>query len=141
MTLAPAAVFKIPTESPQLPRGRAASPGAAATAAAAARRVLARDPRRHPGRREVIELECGITVFLPAREESGRWRAVWYEDGKRQQCEAGTEQKLAAKLEKVTERLGTDAPNMKLPGAALIAHYLDPDRLPADKRWSRKPGG
>ena len=27
---------------------------------------------------------------------------------------------------------------MKLPGAALIAHYLDPDRLPAGERWSRK---
>ena len=76
--------------------------------------------------------------MYPAREEKGRWRAVWHEDGKRQQCEAGTEQKLAAKLEKVTERLEADAPNMKLPGAALIAHYLDPDRLPVDERWSRK---
>jgi len=27
---------------------------------------------------------------------------------------------------------------MKRPGAALIAHYLDPDRLPVDERWSRK---
>lgn len=25
---------------------------------------------------EVIELECGITVY-PARSEGGRWRAVW----------------------------------------------------------------
>jgi hypothetical protein len=31
---------------------------------------------------EVIELECGITVY-PARSESGRWRAVWHEDGER----------------------------------------------------------
>ena len=51
--------------------------------------------------RPVIELECGITVY-PARAEGGRWRAVWYEDGQRQQCEAATEEKLAAKLEKVT---------------------------------------
>ncbi|HUZ26102.1 MAG TPA: hypothetical protein VMV07_20300 [Streptosporangiaceae bacterium] len=85
---------------------------------------------------EVIELECGITVY-PAREEPGRWRAVWYEDGERQQCEASTEEKLAAKLEKVTERLRADAPNMKRPGAALVAHYLDPDRLPVNERWSR----
>ncbi len=28
---------------------------------------------------------------------------------------------------------------MKKPGADLIAHYLDPDRLPVGKRWSRKP--
>jgi len=75
---------------------------------------------------------------LPARESQGRWRAVWYEDGERQQCEAATEEKLAIKLEKVTERLQADAPNMKRPGADLIAHYLDPDRLPVQDRWSRK---
>ena len=38
-----------------------------------------------------------------AREERGRWRAVWHENGQRQQCEAATEEKLAAKLEKVTD--------------------------------------
>ncbi len=58
--------------------------------------------------------------------------------GERQQCEAPTEEKLAARLEKVTERLEADAPNMKRPGADLIAHYLDLDRLPVDDRWSRK---
>ena len=66
----------------------------------------------------MIELECGVTVY-PAREEQGRWRAVWYENGKRQQCEAASEEKLAAKLEKVTERLEADAPNMSWPGADL----------------------
>jgi hypothetical protein len=85
----------------------------------------------------VIELECGITVY-PARSEGGRWRAVWHEDGERQQCEAATEEKLAAKLELVKIRLEADAPNMRKPGAALIAHYLDPDRLPVHARWSRK---
>jgi hypothetical protein len=82
-------------------------------------------------------MEHGITVY-PAREEHGRWRAVRQEDGKREQCEAASEEKLAAKLEKVTERLRADAPNMKRPGADLIAHYLDPDRLPVKDRWSRK---
>jgi hypothetical protein len=57
---------------------------------------------------------------------------------KREQCEAATEEKLAVKLEKVKIRLEADAPNMKKPGAALIAHYLDPDRLPVSDRWSRK---
>jgi hypothetical protein len=61
---------------------------------------------------EVIELEHGITVY-PAREEPGRWRAVWHENGERQQCEASTGEKLAAKLEKVSERLQADAPSMK----------------------------
>jgi len=87
--------------------------------------------------RLVIEMDCGITVY-PARAERGRWRAVWYEDGQRQQCEAVTEDRLATKLEKVTERLEADAPNMTKTGAALIAHYLDSDRHPASRRWSRR---
>jgi len=36
----------------------------------------------------------------PPRQEGGRWRAVWLEDGERQQCESVSEAKLAAKLEK-----------------------------------------
>ena len=52
--------------------------------------------------------------------------------------QGATEAKLAAKLEKVTERLRADAANMERPGADLIAYYLDPDRLPAEQRWSRK---
>jgi integrase len=87
--------------------------------------------------RPVIELEHGITVY-PARWDGDRWRAVWYEDGERQQCESVSEDKLAGKLEKVTERLGADAPKMRRPGADLIAWYLNPDRLPAERRWSRK---
>jgi integrase len=64
--------------------------------------------------------------------------AVWYENGERQQCEAASEEKLAARLEKVTERLEADAPHMKLRGADLIAYYLSPDRLPVRGQWSRK---
>ena len=86
---------------------------------------------------EVIELECGSTVY-PARSEGGRWRAVWYEAGEREQCEAANEGKLTPKLERVAERLKADAPKMRRPGAALIAHYLDPDRLPVRARWSRR---
>jgi integrase len=89
-----------------------------------------------PGR-PVIELDCGITVY-PARFDGDRWRAAWYEDGQRQQCESVREDKLAARLEKVTERLRADAPNMRRPGAELIAHYLDPGRHPVKDRWSRK---
>jgi len=48
----------------------------------------------------------------PAREEHGRWRAVWYENGERQHCEAATEEKLVARLKKVTERLQAGAPDM-----------------------------
>jgi integrase len=89
-----------------------------------------------PGR-PVIELDCGITVY-PARFDGDRWRAVWYEDGQRQQCESVREDKLAARLEKVTERLRADAPNMRRAGADLIAHYLGPGRHPVKDQWSRK---
>ena len=64
------------------------------------------------GSRVVVELECGVTVY-PARVAGGRWRAVWYENGQRRQCEAASEDRLAAKLEKVTERLAADAPNLE----------------------------
>jgi hypothetical protein len=89
-----------------------------------------------PGR-PVIELEYGITVY-PARFDGDRWRAVWYQDGERQQCEAVSEDRLAGKLEKVTERLAADAPRLGRPGAELIAWYLNPDRLPVAERWSRR---
>jgi hypothetical protein len=89
-----------------------------------------------PGR-PVIELEHGITVYL-VRFTGDRWRAVWYEEGQWQQCESVREDRLAARLETVTERLAADAPNMRRPGADLIAHYLNPDRLPIDRRWSRR---
>jgi hypothetical protein len=85
----------------------------------------------------VIELECGITVY-PPQQDGDPWRAVFVEDGRRRYREVVTEEKLAAKLEKVTERLEADAPNLERPGADLIAYYLSPDRHPASKPWSRK---
>jgi hypothetical protein len=48
----------------------------------------------------VIELEYGITVY-PAREGQDPWRAVRYENGKRRQCEAMSQERLAARLEKI----------------------------------------
>ena len=131
---------KIPTKSPQPARSGAARPAGRAKAGRTARgRVLASGTGRAAtrGGGPVIELECGITVY-PAREEQGRWRAVWYENGERQQCEAASEEKLAARLERVTERLEADAPHMKLRGADLIAYYLSADRLPVQGQWSRK---
>jgi hypothetical protein len=93
----------------------------------------------------VVELECGITVYppLPEPEERGkkrppRWRAVWQENGERLQCEAASEETLAARLEKVAERLTADAPNMLRSGADLIAWYLSPDRHQPARRWSAK---
>ena len=136
---------KIPTKNPQPARARAKRPvGAPAAGKARARgpsraavvRGDARAATRGEGR-PVIELECGITVY-PAREEGDRWRAVWKENGERRQCEAKTEARLAEKLEKVTERLTADAPNMERPGADLIGYYLSPGRHPVGRPWSRK---
>jgi len=132
---------ELPTEFPQSGRSGAARLSTRGKKATGPVRpgVLAVGAGRNSvrGAGEVIELECGITVY-PARSDSGRWRAVWYEAGERHQCEAATQEKLAPKLEKVVERLQADAPNMRRPGADLIAHYLDPDRLPVRDRWSRK---
>jgi hypothetical protein len=146
MAQASAAIFKIPTKIPQLVPDRVAKPPVAGSSARAKK---ASGTSRSPvfasgngraatrGSGEVIELEHGITVY-PARDERSRWRAVWHAAGERQQCEAATEEKLAAMLEKVKIRLEADAPGMRQPGAALIAYYLDPDRLPLQARWSRK---
>jgi hypothetical protein len=76
-----------------------------------------RDPGRH-----VVELDCGITVY-PPEAEGEPWRAVFTENGQRRYRQAATEAKLAAKLEKVRERLEADAPNLERPGADLITYY------------------
>jgi integrase len=85
----------------------------------------------------VIELEFGILVY-PPEAEGEPWRAVFTENGQRKFRQGATEAKLAAKLEKVRERLSAGAGNMERPGSDLIAHYLDPGRLPVEDRWSRK---
>ena len=131
---------EIPTKIPQPARAGAFRPARRKARRAGRSPVLVGGAGRPATRGDgdlVIELEYGITVY-PAREGQDRWRAVWYENGKRRQCEAISEERLAASLEKATERLAADAPKMEHTGADLIAHYLDPDRLPADRRWSRK---
>jgi integrase len=142
MTQAAASVFKIPTESPQPPRGAvsrartaAARPKAPGLLASRLAGVETRAAARGDG--TVIELDLGITLY-PPRDKGGRWRAVWHEDGERQQCESVSQEKLAAKLVKVRQRLAAGASNMTRPGAELITWYLNPDRLPVADRWSRK---
>ena len=98
---------------------------------------MSRSERAAGQGRVVIETAEGITVY-PARWEGDRWRAVWYEDAVRQHCQAVSEERLAAKLAKIAERLAVDAPNMLRTGEDLIAFYLSQDRHPADRQWSRK---
>jgi hypothetical protein len=132
---------KIPTKTPQPPRGGVSRPAATGARPGRAGRQLfpagtGRAATRGDGR-VVVEVEGGITVY-PARGEGERWRAVWYEGGRRRQAEAVAEDKLAAKLAKVTERLAADAPGLERPGADPIAWYLCPDRHPAARPWSRR---
>jgi len=62
--------------------------------------------------RVVVEAECGILVYPP--EEAGEpWRATFTENGRRRFRQAMTEAELAAKLEKVTERLRAGAADME----------------------------
>jgi len=87
--------------------------------------------------RVVVELDLGIIVY-PPEAEGEPWRATFTEGGRRRYRQGATEAKLAARLARVTERLRAGAPDMERPGADLIAHYLDPDRLPVARRWSRR---
>jgi len=95
-----------------------------------------RESVRDPGR-VVVEVGWGVLVY-PPQVAGEPWRAVFTENGRRRFRQAMTEAGLAAKLEKVTARLRAGAANMERPGADLIAHYLDPDRLPVRQRWSRR---
>ena len=95
-----------------------------------------RESLRHTGR-PVIELDLGILVY-PPETDGEPWRATFTENGHRRFRQGATEARLAAKLEKVRERLSVGAANMERPGRDLIAYYLDPDRLPIGQRWSRK---
>jgi hypothetical protein len=95
------------------------------------------DPSVRDAARVVVEVGCGILVYPP--EEAGEpWRATFTENGRRRFRQARTEAELAGKLARVTERLRAGATDMERPGADLIAHYLDLDRLPVAKRWSRR---
>jgi hypothetical protein len=132
---------KIPTKNPQPSRAGVTRPAATgARPRRGGRPVFAAGTGRAATRgdsRVVVDLGCGITVY-PPRREGERWRAVWYEGGRRRQCEAVAEGKLAARLAGVTERLAADAPGLERPGADLIAWYLWPDRHPAGRPWSRR---
>lgn len=87
---------------------------------------------------EIIVTPEGITVYPPT--EAGKpWRAVWYDpDGTRRSCRAMSESAMAAKLDPVKARLATESTRTQRPGSELVAHYLDPGRMPADKPWSRQ---
>ena len=89
-------------------------------------------------------IELGGGDGIPERVAADRWRTVWYDKGQRHQCEAATEDRLAARLVRpgdlvvATALWTTDGQTRStLPGADLIAFYLSPGRL----RVQRQPPG
>src|SRR5260221_5253633 len=133
---------KITTKNPQLSltEGVGVAPARARARRAAPGVALVSGDRREGTRGEgrvVVEVAGGITVY-PARHPGDRWRAVWYENGQRRQCQSVTEAGMAARLEKVSVRLAADAPGLESSGADLIAYYLSPGRHPAAAPGSRQ---
>lgn len=143
VTQAAAAIFKIPTESPQPGRGQAprrpaGQPKKRGRPAATGRVVASETRKATRGDGEVIELGLGITVY-PPREKGGRWRAVWLENGVRKQCESVSEEKLDSRLDKVKERLSADAPHMTRPGKDLRTGRSACRRRPWCSPWRVSP--
>ena len=115
------ASFKINTEItqtasirvPQRARpARTASRGTGGTARVAGE---SRESARDPGR-VVVEAGWGIVVY-PPEVAGGLWRATFTENGVRRYRQARSEAQLAARLDKVRERLAAGAPDMERPGA------------------------
>ena len=117
MTQAPPAILrdphKIPTTGSR--QGRWPSGGAKAGRPAQPGRRGRHRARATRGGGEAISLSTDYRYGPPRRRAAGGRSGTRME---RQQCESVSEEKLAARLEKVTERLAADAPNMKGPGAA-----------------------
>jgi hypothetical protein len=114
MALASPAKSKINTEATQLisnqmaQRGRLVGKAARSTRSSVRMAGDARESARDPGR-VVVEVGCGIVVYPP--EGAGMpWRAVLTENGRRRYRQAMTEAELAAKPERVKERLAAGAP-------------------------------
>jgi hypothetical protein len=70
--------------------------------------------------------------------ELGYVVAMRVESGQRRSLEAVTEEKLAARLAKVAERLEADAPNMERLSADLVPNHLSPDQFLIQAQWSGK---
>src|SRR5690348_18006166 len=100
---------KIPTKIPQLRPVGDKCPARTGAQARSGRRAVqvggdARMATRGDDDRMVVEVGWGVVVY-PARFAGDRWRAVWYEGGRRRQCEAASEERLAARVEKIVARL------------------------------------
>jgi integrase len=89
-------------------------------------------------RPEVLEFDCGVRAYPPARPD-GYWRLRWTEDGRRRDTTARCRDEALAKAAELVAGLARGRPTdwARAPGAALVAHYLDPARRPLRGRaWS-----
>ena len=87
---------------------------------------------------EVLEFDCGVRAYPPARPE-GYWRLRWVEEGHRRDTTARSRDEALAKAAELVAGLARGRPTdwARAPGAALVRHYLDPTRRPLRGRaWS-----
>jgi|HubBroStandDraft_6_1064221.scaffolds.fasta_scaffold296365_2 hypothetical protein len=115
--------------SPQNPQprraGRHAPPRGKArhTAQGTAVRGDAREGTRGSGR---VVVEVAGDHGVPGPGGGGPVAGGVVRGGVRRQCEAVSEERLASRLEKVTDRLAADAGNMERSGTELIGYFLSP---------------
>jgi integrase len=91
-------------------------------------------------RREVLEFECGVSVYEPAARD-GYWRLRWTEAGRRRDTTARSRADAIVKAGELVERLSSGTPTAlgSKRGSVLVARYLDPARRPARGRvWSER---
>ena len=87
---------------------------------------------------EVLEFDCGVRAYPPARPD-GYWRLRWMEEGHRRDTTARSRDEGLAKAAELVAGLARGRPTdwARAPGAALVRHYLDPTRRPLRGRaWS-----
>jgi len=87
---------------------------------------------------DVLEFDCGVRAYPPPRSD-GYWRLRWLEEGRRRDTTARSRDEAVAKAAELVAGLARGRPTdwARAPGAALIAHYLDPKRRPVRGRaWS-----
>jgi integrase len=87
---------------------------------------------------EVLEFDCGVRAYPPARPD-GYWRLRWVEEGHRRDTTARSRDEALAKAAELVAGLARGRPTdwARAPGAALVRHYLDPTRRPLRGRaWS-----
>jgi hypothetical protein len=90
--------------------------------------------------REVLEFEFDVRVYPPTKP-GGYWRIRWAEEHRPRDTTASARTAAVDKATEIVERLGSGLGTSggHALGAALVAHFLDPERRPSRvDRWSER---